>query len=223
MNHPHPSPCQRIPLVARAPRVLPVLLLLCALGAQGLHAQDKKPPLRREYLSITAGVGVPLSHEPLTEFWGYGISAAASFSLAVTRWVFLGIGVEATRLPFDQQAFVRRYPGVEILQKDIGVFGISLNGKFSPRSTMILAPFLGASVGAIRTTPASYKATIGGVRKIYYDIPAKTRFTVGGSIGLDVFIVSGVWFEIETKACYVHDDPVVGVMLACRVGFQFRL
>lgn len=197
-----------------------VVLGLCTVD---LVRSQTERPYQRTTLTLTVGAGSPISHEGITEFWNGGVNGSMMFLVNVNRSTAFGLGIDGTRLPFDEPAFQQRFPAVEVRSQDIGIFNLFVMAKYAFRPLMRFSPFVSLFLGATRVTSAVYIETVNGVRQYYYNIPTRTRFSAGASIGADISVASWLWLEAEVKTTYVHGDADLGLMLCARGGIVVRL
>ena len=177
----------------------------------------------RPTLIILGGVAQPISHESVTDFWLRGPAASIAFTIDVQRYLALGIEFSGAQFYFDKMAFGTRYPGVAIQAQNAGMFDAFLMIKLMPAPQMILSPYLTASLGATHWTGASYKEEVPPPRKIYYDIPRKTRLAGALTLGADIVISRWFAFVVEARVASVINDSELGLTGALRGGARFRL
>ena len=203
------------------------LLLLLDAGV-AVSQQTRLRPVRRSYarptLIVTGGVAEPLSHESLTDFWLRGPAASVAFTLDVQRWLALGIEFGGAQFYFDRAAFGLKYPGVPIEAQNAGMIDAHLLAKFMFDPRMIFSPYLTGTLGATHWTGASYKEELPGQpRRIFYDIPRKTRLAAGLTLGADIVLSSWFAVVVEARASTVINDPDLGLTAALRGGVRLRL
>jgi hypothetical protein len=159
----------------------------------------------------------------MDEFWDGRIAGSLTFTVNIARGVNLGVGVDAMRLKFDRRAFAARFPGVADQARDILMLNVYLAWRYTPFAAYRVAPFVGADIGASHITPATYKEVIGGVRHIYYDIPAKNRLMVAAVAGMNMYPVSWFSLELQVKSVGLYNDADFGVGFLALGGVRFRL
>ena len=207
--------------------------LLAAYGVDDTVAQQATPGTRtsptsrsthrRTYLSLGAGYSFIYSHEGIDEFWNGKIAGSVAFTVNIANGVNLGVGVDAARIKFDRRAFYERFPTIPGQARDILMLNVYLAWRYTPFARYRTAPFIGVDVGASHTTPATYKEVIGGVRHVYYDIPAKTRLILSPVAGLTIYPVSWFAFEFQGKAVLHVNDPDFGLTVLALGGLRIRL
>lgn len=204
-----------------------LIVLLAMMSATGRsQPRDVAPSTqggKRQTLTISFGAGIPQSRTGLTAFWNGGPSGSAKFMVNVSRAVALGIGVDAAVLKFDEPAFRVAYPTVPVQSKDIVMGSVYLAATCLLLPSMRVSPYVGMTVGATHASEAIYGDVIDSVRVSYYDLPARSRLTIGFALGADIYIVRWLAVELEAKTNYVHHDPDLGVTSSVRGGFRFTL
>jgi hypothetical protein len=196
------------------------LLVALFLGLAVAGAQAGQRPLT---ISIASGIGWPATKSPLREFWRLGPAGSLTVSSRVNRRLSLGAGIDAAIYRFSNAAFRARFPGVSPLNRKTAFTHVFVFAKIDLSPGHRLAPFVQGSLGAARLTPASYQATVGGVRRVYYEIPPRARLALGLSVGADLMVLR--WFAVsaEVRATMVHNDPNAGIEPALLGGFRFTL
>ncbi len=214
---------------SRSIRVM-AALLICLLIPSSLIAQAQgdargatRPGYRRPSLIILFGIAEPLSRDGLTDFWLRGPVGSAAFTVDVSRFMALGVGVDVSVFYFDMQAFSERYPDVPTHVREIGIIDVYLLMRFAFRPGMVLSPYVTVTIGASHSTGATYKKEDPLPRQIYYDVPRSTRLAMGLAAGADIVVARWLTFVLEAKLSYVHNDPNIGLLASLRVGFRFRL
>jgi hypothetical protein len=203
-------------------RVATVLLLV--VTADAVHAQPaqtREQPLRQA-VSATVGAGFPLSHEGITAYWQPGLSASMRFTTSVTRYVGIGVGVDASQFSFDGAAFEAEYPSVVPEAHDLLQVGVSLHAKILLLPSYRTCPYIALELGASRLTEATYRKVIAGARVTYYNVGGSTRLMAGVAGGVDIVLSRWLAVELEAKASYIHNDPDAGILAAGRAGFRVR-
>ena len=215
---------------ARRLRYVTILSMLALAGDPGAvfcQSAARRPVRRtqsRPTLIILGGVAQPLSHESVTDFWLRGPAASIAFTIDVQRYLALGLELSGAQFYFDKKAFGTRYPGVPIEAQNAGTIDAFLTMKLMLAPRMIFSPYLTASLGATHWTGASYKEEVPGQpRKVYYDIPRKTRLAGALTLGADIVISRWFAFVVEARTSYVYNDPELGLTGALRGGARFRL
>jgi hypothetical protein len=89
--------------------------------------------------------------------------------------------------------------------------------------SMRLSPYVGMTLGATRASEAIYGDVIDSVRISYYNLPARSRLTIGFALGTDIYITRWLAVELEAKVNYMHHDPDFGLASFVRGGFRFTL
>jgi hypothetical protein len=89
--------------------------------------------------------------------------------------------------------------------------------------SMRVSPYVGMTLGATHASEAIYGDVIDSVRISYYDLPARSRLTIGLALGADIYITRWLAAELEVKTNYIHHDPDFGVASFVRGGFRFTL
>lgn len=178
---------------------------------------------RRETLTLSFGAGIPHSRTGLTAFWNAGPSGSAKFMVNVSKVVAFGIGVDAALLKFNEPAFRFTYPTVPLQSRDIVMASVYLAVKCMMLPSMRVSPYVGMTLGATHSSEAIYGDVISGVRVSYYNLPARSRLTIGLALGTDIYISRRLAVELEAKSNYIHHDPDFGVASFVRGGFRFTL
>lgn len=195
---------------------------------QAAPQQEKAAVLRpqpasripRRSIVLSAGLTVPVSHSPLTDFWTMGPGGSVAFFAHVHRLVSVGVGGEGSMLFFRSGAFETRFPGVSYEKRNLGLLHLYLTWRYTFVAQPPVSPFIGASVGAAKATLAVFETTVNSMRTTYYEIPGRTRLAVAGLLGADFFLDRSVAVEIEGKALYLYNDPEVGLSLSVRAGVR---
>lgn len=223
-----------MPAVRRVTTKFLWAVLVCVIACVPVRAQQAVPQqqkkaailprpasrIPRRSIVVSGGLTVPVSHIPLTDFWTMGPGGSAAFFAHVHRLVSVGVGMEASSLFFRSGAFETKFPGVSSKKPNIGFLHLYLAWRYAFLSQPPVSPFIGASVGAAKATPAVYETMINGIRTTYYEIPGRTRLAVAGLVGADFFLDRTVAVEVEGKAVYLHNDPEVGLVLSVRAGVR---
>ncbi len=209
---------------------LVVLLFILGGTANGQSgtadsARVLRPTLRLPGSDIViAGGGVfPVSHSALTELWGPGAQASAAFYVHVNPMVALGVGLEAGFLKFSVSAFEEKYPGLPPKVQDLGLLHLFLGWRYTIVPSARFAPYLAASLGAVKLSRALYQETINGKRVTYYEIPGRTRLALGAGIGVSYILSRVTVLEAEGRALYFHNDPEAGICITARAGLRFNI
>jgi hypothetical protein len=201
--------------------------LLAVMSAIG-RSQSRDPGSstqigKRQTLVLSFGAGIPQSRTGLTAFWDAGPSGSAKFLVNVSKVVAFGIGVDVAMLKFNESAFRFANPTVPMRSKDIVMASVYLAMKCVILPSMRTSPYVGMTLGATRTSEAIYGDVIDSVRVSYYNLPARSRLTIGLALGTDIYITQWLAVELEAKANYMHHDPDFGLASFVRGGFRFTL
>jgi len=177
----------------------------------------------KKQFTVLAGGGIPLSRESLIKFWKVGPSGSLSFFVNVRPSTALGIGTDVSMLYFKLAEFASTFPGVAVQRKDIVMVHVYVGVKHSFSPTKGFSPYVVGTVGAARVTEAAYKEIVDSVRVTYYNIPGRTRLAGSLGLGADIALSGWLWFTMEAKGTYFHNDADVGVACLVRGGFRFTL
>jgi hypothetical protein len=209
-------------------RYATALFLLLLTTAPSSYSQSTKlngvvPIVKRQALTVSFGTGIPQSRSGVTSFWDKGPSGSITFLVNVSRPVSLGMGIDAVVLEFNEGAFRSTYPAVPLQSKDMVMANVYLAMKCVMMPSMAFAPYCGLTVGATHISEAVYGNVIDSVRVSYYNIPGRTKLTLGVTLGADIYLNSWLAFDMEAKTNYVHNDPDLGLTSFVRGGFRFIL
>lgn len=174
-------------------------------------------------IEFWAAMGIPVSHEGLTEFWKRGPGAGMNLLFLAANNVVVGAGAEATLLSFRRGTFAERFPGVPLQVEDMVLVHLTLNMRYYLRPSIRMSPYVGLDIGVARLSGAEYKRLVDGVRHTYYEIPATARLTFGASAGVDYYVIKRVALQGEVRSVVVHNDPNVGLLLSLRMGVKLAL
>ena len=207
------------------------LLLLAVIHIPSATAQEERPApsssvikqYQKQSLTISFGTGIPQSRDGITSFWNMGPSGSIKFMVNVNRGLAFGIGFDLAHLGFNTQSFQSAFPGIPLRAKNITMGALYLAMKYSFQPSMRFSPFLGATLGATKLTEAVYTETVDSVLVTYYNIPGRTRLTVGIAAGVDISIVRWFAFQLEAKTSYIHHDPDLGITSFVRGGVRLML
>ena len=203
-----------------------ILVFACCPPPRCRAQRDAAGPARKSFrptISITGGIGYPLSRSGLTQYWGGGPCGTITFTIPVDRAIAFGIGLDGALLKFDAPGFSAAHPGIAVRAKDLGYLSAYLAWRYTPFSRYRFAPYIGANIGASRFTGATYREVVNGVRQTYYFIPGIARLTIGVLGGLDVVLARSITFALEAKMTYVHNDPNAGLGLLMSGGIRVAL
>ena len=201
--------------------ILGVLLLLAAGGARA----QKPPapvPMARSVL-VGGGMSWPLTHDGLTQYWRAGPTAAVEFDVRIRRRYQVGLGLEVGAFWFRSARFIQANPGVALHNRPVAQITVAFTGRMELFPEKRIGPFLGLTIGASRFTPAVYQQEIDSVRVTRFNLPEKTRLTVGGIAGVTFHVNRWLGIEAESRLMYVHHDPDAGLILLLRAGLRFTI
>lgn len=198
-----------------------VLLIIAVEG--GIAQKTTRTPgfVREKFVTIFAGYSFPLGRGGFLEYWQPGPAAGIEFSTRVSRYLSLGIGVNAAAYWFRSAKFGNDRPGVPVLNLPVAHVAVELIGRFDLLPARKVNPYFGFSLGVVRMSAATYTATINAVRVVYYDLPVRTRLTFGVNPGVEFRLGHSVAFDVEGMCLYVNNDPNVSWTLTPRAGLRF--
>ena len=178
-------------------------------------------------ITFNGGVSVPVSKKGLTEFWNYGPGFSIGFLKHIKDTTHaavhaFGAGLDVSIFRFKTPEFQKRFPSVELRAKNIALIHAYLRWKYLLYRTQRLSPFVGASIGIAQTTGATYKDVIASVRVTYYDVPARTRLTLGIQGGVAYSFSPSFALEAEGSWYYIHNDPNIGLGFSLRLGGRVK-
>lgn len=199
-----------------------LILLLCS-RSYSQHTQPVVPFPKKQTITLSFGAGIPQSRDGITRFWDMGPSGSATFMVNVSKPVSFGVGVDAALLKFNESAFRFAFPNITVRSRDVLMANVYIAMKCVLMPSMRFTPFLGASIGATHVSEAVYQEVVDSVRVTYYNIPGRSKLTIGVTAGVDTYLARWITFELEAKANYVHNDPDLGVASFIRGGFRFTL
>ena len=212
-----------MPLAQRLFLVLLAVTISATGRSQVKNLTPLSPTLKLQTLTFSFGAGIPQSRQGITAFWDAGPSGSMKFMVNVSKPVALGIGLDAAMLKFNEGAFRLSHPTVPVQSKDILLTNVYLAMKYSIMPSMRLSPYVGVTIGASHLSEAVYGDVIDSVRVSYYNIPGRTRLSLGISFGADVYLARWLACDIEAKTNYMHNDPDIGMASFLRGGLRFTL
>lgn len=178
----------------------------------------------RPMFNVAFGVTSPLGRSGLREFWLGGPNATAKFHVQINPFVFLGVGADLSLQYFDLAAFQRRWPGVNLAEKQnlfLGNVFVDATYAFLPhRQTR---PFFSLQLGAEFISEALYREIKSGVRYTYFNVGGKPRLTVAAATGATIYLSYNFGIVAELKGTLVHNDPNVSLLAHLRAGIQYKL
>lgn len=200
---------------------LGVLLLIAAGDAR---AQKSPPPvLPVRSVLIGGGMSWPVAHDGLTRYWRAGPTAAVEFDVRIRRRFLVGVAVDVAALWFRSSRFIQSNPGVPLHNTPVAHITIALTGRVELFPEKRFGPYIGLSIGASRLTAAVYQQVIDSVRVTWFNLPGRTRLSVGGIAGVTFHATRWLGVEAESRLLYVHNDPDAGLMVLLRAGLRFNI
>ena len=201
--------------------ILGVLLLLAAGDARA----QKPPAASLPYRTVVIGGGMewPLTHDGITRYWRAGPAATVEFDVRMRRRFLIGVGLDVGAYWFRASRFIQFNPGVPLHNIPVAQITIALTGRVELFPEKRFGPYLGLSIGASRVTAAVYQQVIDSVRVTYFNIPGRTRLSVGGIAGVTYNANRWLGIEAESRLLYIHHDPDAGLTLLLRAGLRFTL
>ncbi|MEW6509594.1 MAG: opacity family porin [Bacteroidota bacterium] len=217
-----PRPAHRD--VVHRMRMALVALMIASTSVVPAQTPQRTPSaLPTRSVAVVGGMSWPVSHDGIMQYWRGGPSAGTEIAFRVGRRTWIGIEVEASALWFRAGKFGGAHPGVRAEHKHIAHMAIGLTGKYEFAAVRRLIPYVGLSVGASRLTPAIAQEIVDSVRVTYFNIPGRTRLSVGFLGGVSYPLTRWLAIGVEARWLYVHNDPDIGATTAVRGRLQFSV